>query len=214
MDDDAPKPEIESLLGDFTALQKWEYDKIFYAESSPKSWLDIGESFYRASLLLVKGVAEDSLNEDTEGIAGAFLFRHYLELSLKSIILAERLLTKAGENAPREDAIPAWGHRLSELWNFVLRDSKPKMKSDWDNYDTEFVEKCIAEFDRIDPHGMAFRYAGKGVEGLHVHFQWLYAIMEHVHQVLEAIRVYLVEMHGENADYESYLQSEFGGDLL
>ncbi len=75
MDEDVPKTDTESLLGDYTAFQKWEYDKIFYEESSPKSWLDIGESFYRASLLLVKGVAEDDLNEDTEGIAGALVSR-------------------------------------------------------------------------------------------------------------------------------------------
>ena len=56
----------------------------------PKSWIDIAESFYRASLILVEGVAADRLNEDTEGIAAAFLFRHYLELSLKNIILAGR----------------------------------------------------------------------------------------------------------------------------
>jgi hypothetical protein len=109
MDEDVPKSEVEdaeakenegeSLLGDYTAFQKWEYDKIFYSESHPKSWLDIAESFYRASLHLVEGVAEDRLNEDTEGIAAAFLFRHYLELSLKNIILAGRFLTKEGHNA-------------------------------------------------------------------------------------------------------------------
>jgi hypothetical protein len=223
-DEDAPNPEVEnvgakeseweSLLGDYTAFQKWEYDKIFYPESHPKSWLDLAESFYRASLHLVEGVAEHRLNEDVEGIAAAFLFRHYLELALKNIILAGRFLTKDGQNAPRENAEPAWGHKLSELWKLVLRDAKPKMESDWGGYDTEFAENCIAEFDAIDPKGMAFRYTGEGAESLRVHFGWLHAIMEHVHQVLEAIRVYLVEMHGQNADYESYLQSEYGGDMV
>lgn len=211
----AKETEKKSLLDDYTAFQKWEYDKVFYAESHPKSWLDIGESFYQASLVLVEGVAGDRLNEDTEGIAAAFLFRHYLELSLKSIILAGRFLTQDGQNAPRNNVIPAWGHKLSELWKLVLSDAKPEMHAgDWDNFDSEFVERCIAEFDGIDPHGMAFRYAGEGAESLHVHFHWLYAIMEHVHQVLEGIRVYLVEMHGQNADYESYLRSEFGEDIL
>ncbi len=154
------------------------------------------------------------MNEDTEGIAAAFLFRHYLELSLKNIILAGRFLTKDGQNARQEDVAPAWGHKLSELWKLVLSDAKLKMDADhWDNYDTEFVEKCIAEFDGIDPRGMAFRYAGEGAEKLHVHFQWLHAIMEHVYQVLEGIRVYLIETRGQNADYEAYLQSQYGDDL-
>jgi hypothetical protein len=210
----AKESEWKSLLGDYTAFQKWEYDKIFYSESHPKSWLDIAESFYRASLHLVEGVAENRLNEDIEGIAAAFLFRHYLELALKNIILAGRFLTKDGQNVPRENAEPAWGHKLSELWKLVLRDARPKMESDWGGYDTEFAENCIAEFDAIDPKGLAFRYTGEGAESLRVHFGWLHAIMEHVHQVLEAIRVYLVEMRGENADYESYLQSEYGGDMV
>jgi hypothetical protein len=217
MDEDVHKSDVEneneSLLGDYTAFQKWEYDSIFYAEPDPKSWLDIAESFYRASLQIIEGVVEGRLNEDTEGIAAAFLFRHYLELSLKNIILAGRFLTKEGQNASREDVTPPWGHKLSELWKLVLVDAKPKIEpADWESYDTEFVEKCIAEFDMIDPKGMAFRYTSEGAESLRVHFQWLHAIMEHVYQVLGGIRVYLVETHGENADYESYLQSEYGGD--
>jgi hypothetical protein len=118
-------------------------------------------------------VAEDRLNEDTESIAAAFLFRHYLELSLKNIILAGRFLTKEGHNAPRENAVPAWGHNLSELWKLVLSDAKPKMEADWGNHDIEFAEKCIAEFDAIDPKGMAFRYTGEGAASLSVHFGWL-----------------------------------------
>jgi hypothetical protein len=215
MDEDSSKPTWESLLGDYTAFQKWEYDKIFYAESHPKSWLDIAESFYRASLLLVEGVVENRLNEDTEGIAAAFLFRHYLELALKNIILAGRFLDKDGKNVPRYQAAPARGHKLNDLWAQVINDAKPKMAAgDWDNYDVEFVEKCIAEFNGIDPGGTVFRYAGEGAENVRVHFQWLYAIIEHVHQVLEGIRVYLIELHGQNADYESYLQSEFGSDVF
>ena len=208
-------PEKDPVLDKYTAFEKWRYDNIFYPESHPKSWLDIADSFYRASLVLVEGVAENRLNEDTEGIAAAFMFRHYLELALKNIILAGRFLTEDGENARHEDVLPAWGHRLSELWKLVLSDAKPKMlPADWESHDTEFVEKCIAEFDGIDPKGLAFRYAGEGAESLHVHFHWLHAMMEHVNQVLNGIRIYLVETHGQTSDYESYLQFQYGGDLL
>jgi hypothetical protein len=209
--------DTETLLPrEYTAFQKWEFDKIFYAESSFKSWLDLADSFYRASVVLMDGVAKDELNEDTEGIAAAFLFRHYLELALKNVILAGRFLTKDGENVPHPEVSPApREHKLNDLWKLVLRDAKPKMPTDdWQRYDTEFVEKCIAEFDRIDPKGMTFRYGSEGAESLHVHFHWLYAIMEHVHQVLEGIRSYLVETHGQNEDYETYLQDMYGADLL
>ncbi len=38
--------------------------------------------------------------------------------------------------------------------------------------------------------------------------------MEHLNQVLEGILVYLVEMHGQIADYKSYLESQYGNELL
>lgn len=37
-------------------------------------------------------------------------------------------------------------------------------------------------------------------------------MMDHVYQVLESIRSYLQETYSENAEYEAFLESEFGGD--
>jgi len=144
-----------------------------------------------------------------------YLFRHYLELALKHIIVAGRWLTKEGENAPREDVAEVERiHVLRELWQLVLRDAKPKIpEEDWKNYDISFIERCIAEFDAVDPKGFAFRYAGHGVERLRVHFVWLSAIMQHVYEVLEGIHTYLSEMFHENVEYDAYLQAEYGADL-
>lgn len=100
-------PGTASPHSDYTAYEKWKYDHVFYKETaSPKTWLDLAETFYRGSYVLVEGVAKDALNEDIEGIAGLFLFRHYLELALKQIIYAARWLTKDGKNAPSQQVTP------------------------------------------------------------------------------------------------------------
>lgn len=220
-DDNVAKPKAErdptpaSDVHEYAAFEEWKYDRVFYQEQHPKSWLDLAESFYRSACILVKGPVEGQFNEDVEGIAGLFLFRHYLELSLKHIIVAGRWLTEEGENAPREDVAEVERiHNLRELWQLVLRDAKPKIpEEDWKKYDVGFIERCVAEFDAVDPKGFAFRYGGQGVERLRVHFEQLAAIMEHVYQVLEGIRTYLNEMYGENVDYDANLQAEYGADL-
>ena len=199
----------------YTAFEEWKYGRVFYEEENPKSWLDLAESFYRSACILIEGAAKGQVNEDVEGIAGLFLFRHYLELALKHIIVAGRWLTEEGENAPREEVAEVERiYVLRELWQLVLRDARPKIpEEDWKKYDIGFIERCIAEFDAVDPKGFAFRYAGHGVERLRVHFEWLGAIMKHVYQVLEGIQTYLSEMYHENAEYDAYLQAEYGADL-
>ncbi|MGH9579845.1 MAG: hypothetical protein ACRD2R_02525 [Terriglobales bacterium] len=199
----------------YTAFQEWKYDRVFYEEEHPRLWLDLGESFYGSARILIESTAKREVNEGVEGIAGLFLFRHYLELALKHIIVAGRWLTSEGDNAQLKDGAKVERiHVLHELWQLVLRDAKPKIREEhWKNYDIEFVERCLEEFDKVDPKGFAFRYAGHGVERLRAHFEWLAEIMDHVHQVLEGISVYLTEMYHQNEEYDAYLQAEYGADL-
>lgn len=50
-----------------------------------------------ASKHLVDQVVHGSLREDIEGVAAIHLFRHFLELVLKDIVLAGRHLTETGD---------------------------------------------------------------------------------------------------------------------
>jgi hypothetical protein len=217
MDEDTKRPEsndqteVETFADTYTAFVKWQYEPVFSTLAHPKSWVDHAEGFYRGSQALIQGVAEGHVSEDVEGVAGLFMFRHYLELSLKNIALAGRWLREEGGNVQPEDVTPIKRiHGLSDLWILVVRDAKPKMlEKDWENYDIDFVERCIAEFDSVDPKGFAFRYAGHGSEDVRAHFERLLLVMEHVQQVLDGIRVYLVETYQLN---EEYLQ-EFNEDM-
>jgi hypothetical protein len=208
------QPEPEPGRFGYTACEKWEYRQIICKTPHKQSWRDMADSFFRAAILLVQGVAKGELRDDIEGLAAIFLFRHYLELILKSIILNGRWLVRVDENAREGVQEVKRIHELQKLWEWVIKDAKPKLNpGDWENYDTEFVEKCIAEFDEVDKKGFAFRYAGRGGEFCLFDFHALANEMEHIQQILDGINVYLVEAHAQNAEWEAYLESEFRGDM-
>jgi hypothetical protein len=210
-------PDEEELksMSDFgyTAFEKWEYRPIIYKLDEDQSWIDMAQSYYRGACGLIEGVVKRTLNQDVEGIAGMFLFRHYLELVLKRIVLRGRWLKAQDQNAAREDVKQVGNiHELGVLWQWALQDARPKIaEDDWKNFDVDFVEKCIAQFDGVDKKGFAFRYPGQGGEYCGFDYEFLYTAMEHVQQILDGILTYMIESYGQNADYEAIL-ADYAGD--
>lgn len=196
----------------YTAFQHWDYQPVISPVGQEQFWRDIAGSYFRACLPLVEALARGELNEDVEGTAVIFLFRHYLELMLKEIILSGRRLISQNEVATRDVPKVANIHDLSKLWEWVLLDAKPKLDV-WDNYDTASLEKCIAEFDQADKKGFAFRYEGWGGKQFRFNFAALYEQMDHLRQVLEGICTALDTLRDQIEEYENYLESEFGPDL-
>lgn len=193
----------------------------------PEPWdIDVSwrDGYFYSAKLIIEGVVDGSLRSGIHGIAGVFLFRHYIELALKYIVFHARWLKDANTNAKREEIQDVKKtHSLRLLWDWAQVDCKGKIPdAEWDALDTMFVEKCIAEFEAIDPHpGDRFRYHGKvfGVDKrpdsersptlnhLAIEFYALLIEMQHIHDVLNAVDVYLFETHGENADWQEYLNS-------
>lgn len=204
--------ELPEPRGDdgYNAFQKWDYQPFISVLPDEKSWIDYTESFYRATELLFQGLAVGKGHPDIEGIAAMFLFRHYLELMLKRVVIRGRYLKSATENARREEVERVANiHDLKTLWDWVLRDAKPKIdQPTWNSYDISFVEKCILEFDERDKKGFAFRYSRQGGERYEYDFGWLTVASEHVQQVLDNIVTYLIESHGENEEWEE-IQNSF-----
>lgn len=79
----------------------------------------------------------------------AFLWRHHIELSLKSIISLGWKLEGQRRGFPE-------GHGLLRLW----REAKPYIERTGPEDSSELVnvEQNIMEFDRIDPGSTGFRY--------------------------------------------------------
>jgi hypothetical protein len=208
------EPDIQPAdLTEYTAFQKWEYRQVIYKSDQDHSWRDMAHGYFFACSALVEKLVKNELREDIEGTPAVFLFRHYLEVALKQIIFSGRLLIVEDDNTfnifKGEVKEVARIHTLATLWEWVLRDAKPKIEN-WDNYDTESVEKCIKEFDAVDPKGFAFRYRGAGGEYCRYDFGALWSQMDHIRQVLDGIHTCLFEMRHEISEYETYLDQEFG----
>ena len=196
----------------YTAFEKWEYRTLIYSHDREQGWIDFGESFYRASELLIEDLAKGKGFPDIEGVAAVFLFRHYLELAFKRIVVRGRCLVCRDKNAAWEDVKQvANEHKLTVLWKWVLEDARPKIdRAVWEAYDIPFVEKCIVEFNERDEKGFAFRYPRQGGERYQFDFPFFRLAMEHVYQILANMTTYLIESHAENAEWEAILRDEAG----
>ena len=198
-------------LAGYTAFEPWRYANIIHKSEHRQRWRSLTDSFFYASEILVHQIAADRDGRDREGLAAIFLFRHYLELMLKSIILNGRWLERANKNAAKKPEPVKRIHQLSKLWEGVLQDARPKIPDDsWGRYDIAFIELCIAEFDAVDQRGFSFRYAGEEGDFCLFDYRTLARVMDHIRQILEGIDTCLAEGYAENKEYESYLLSELG----
>lgn len=177
------------------------------------------DAYYGAAFAIVSGVVERRYPRGVEGVTGLYLFRHYLELAMKYIVLHARWLKDPKTNARAEEVQAVKKtHSLGRLWAWVKEEAGPKIEDQyWREWDIEFLDACIAEWDGIDPDpGERFRYHGKSFGGpgpageqgyLWIDFDRLLENMPHVREVLGMIDVYLYETHGMNAEWEAEMAS-------
>lgn len=145
-----------------------------------------------------------------------FLFRHYVELELKYILLHTRWLKDRETNAAKEDvkAIEKI-HSLQDLWRMVKTETPDKIGPEaWNGFDLGFIDKVVRDLHRVDPESFSFRYSGnrigEGVRGareLWIDFHAILGQSQHVYNVLHSIQVYLVETYGQNAEWEAEMSS-------
>lgn len=108
-----------------------------------------------AEVLFEKFVASPGQYDilDGVGLTMCFLYRHFVELSIKS------LFVKFVRNSEEDfKAFLKKGHRLTELWSATkpkLIDLKKRVGS---SVDLDVLEHYILEFDRFDNDSMAMRY--------------------------------------------------------
>lgn len=130
-----------STEGAENAWLKWRGDD---------KWFAYAEGYRKAADLLAKQSSIDSSEIDFLVYPIGFLYRHYLELRLKSLIIVGlEVLGKRHEFRKNHD--------IEELWKktrAVLQEVWPNgSKTDLDN-----VDACIHEFAHTDPISEAFRY--------------------------------------------------------
>jgi len=113
-------------------------------------WWAYAEGYRKAADVLVEGSTETLSDQDFLVYPISFLYRHYLELRLKGLIMVGSQLVRIDQGFP-----PC--HDIQKLWKearTILEQVWPSgPKADLDN-----VETSIREFAAIDPQSYAFRY--------------------------------------------------------
>ena len=109
-----------------------------------------------AADLLVKTVASGQGTADSLIFPIVFLYRHYIELRLKSLLKdGHRLLDREYNEKP--------GHQLSKLW-LNVRDILVEIWPEEDKRQFDAVGSLIEQFEKVDPRSTSFRYP-KDLEG-------------------------------------------------
>jgi hypothetical protein len=219
-------PEMKREREDAIELpwrQKYAYTPVFDVPAEPWHIAALWEeAYFDTAKYVIEGVLKRDLNRNVHGVAGVFLFRHYLEIALKFIIMHARWLADHGRIAGAEEIKDvAKTHRLKTLWEMAVKDCKGKIHEEtWNEWDVEFVEEMILEFDAVDSSGFRFRYHGEKfgshdplrdimrMNELRIRYDVLLAQMDHVRSVLGTIDTYLYETHGQIAEWEAEMRVE------
>lgn len=113
------------------------------------------EGYRDAADLVVEGVLDNPQDLSSRVsylvFAVVFLYRQYLELRLKEIILlGSQLYSPQPQGFPRH-------HKIAELWSHA-RPFLERLAPNGPHDDLDAVEACVNEFSALDPKGIAFRY--------------------------------------------------------
>lgn len=147
-EDVIPFPEIGDQL--FTAEKYSRYNaQIAYGYSDDNLYRYV-IGYKEAADRLVQSLIEESRHIDLVVFPTVFLYRQYLELRFKQILIEGNLLLERSFTLPKH-------HRLDTLWyecKSLFKQIEPGIKDG----EVAGLEACIIEFSTIDPISMAFRY--------------------------------------------------------
>lgn len=155
--------------------------------------------YKRAADVLVKSVVDNNANNDILIYPIAYCYRHYIEMSLKHLILdLNVLLDKQGKLSPTHD--------IKKLWEAC---KKLLLELDTEE-DFDTVGNCILEFYKIDPNGESFRYSldNKGNNSLpddlkYINLSNLAETMEKLGNFLESSLNFVIVKLDEKKEWEA-----------
>ena len=183
---DGPLPGEQLFRADFG---NWELNACLNCYDMTAG--DIADGYKQSADALVDAIEVSTntvhLTLDLAIYPIVFLYRHYLELQLKQIIISTKILE-------REQGVP-FGHRLDELWT----EAKRLLTKHYKNLPPEFthLQTCIDEFHAVDGGSMAFRYVadrqGKSMlkDIKHINVRNLQESMDRIHNLLDGVSMEL-----------------------
>lgn len=150
--------------------------------------------YKQAADILVRRVKEIRSKQDTLVYPIVFLYRQYIELRLKELILNGSRLLGSPKRLRKPD------HEIDKYW-LHCRKIFEKVWPEAPKDDLDDIEECIKEFSRVDPKSISFRYPkdkeGKpSIRGLsHINLRNLSEVIDRIASLLDGastgISIYL-----------------------
>ena len=129
----------------------WKEEKTLFSDLIAGNWYFYAQGYKRAADILVDTTHGEPW-DDSLILPIVFLYRHFVELKLKDIILAlDHLGGTTMEKLGTHDLIPLWNY-LKDHLNCIRHEI----------VDKEIIpalDKLIAELSNLDPDSFHFRYA-------------------------------------------------------
>jgi hypothetical protein len=147
-EDVIPFPEMGDRL--FTSERHSRYNAQINYRFNEDTLYRYVQGYKEAGNRLVQSLLENDRHLDLVIFPTVFLYRQYLELRLKQLLIEGSRLLNKSFTLPKH-------HRLDTLWyecKRLLKQIEPNMT----DQEVIALEECIIEFSTIDPASMAFRY--------------------------------------------------------
>jgi HEPN domain-containing protein len=167
-----------------------------------------------ADMLIEQIVADNNSSRaslDTIIYPIVFLYRQYLELRLKQLIIEYHKLDDRNVDLPKT-------HKLDMLWstarNLIEEIDTENASNSADMFHE--VELLIEQFSAIDPSSTGFRYPvdknnNLSLPGLHhINVRHLYTIVENTSSILEDTRMHVSVCLDDKSEYEAAMQVLYG----
>lgn len=132
----------------FTAGEDW-YSRACILQYHP-GWDYYAWGFKRSADTLVSCLVNDNSHIDSIVYPVCFLYRHYIELRLKEILVEGDKLLDVSRTIPAT-------HNLIQLWSEVKK-IVAKLFPEGDKSELLLVEKLIKYFSEVDSKSLSFRY--------------------------------------------------------
>lgn len=183
----------------FTEAEDWQYNARLHG--SHDKWDAYATGYKEAADILIERVLSDRMWMDMLVYPIVFLYRHYLELRLKELVIS-------GSQLLDEDAGNIHGHSLIYWWK-EARKIFEKVWPDDEKADLDSVENCILQFASKDSGSDSFRYpvntkGEKTLDGLNLlNLRQFKEAMSRVAALLEGASSAILE-------YRSHVPDEYG----
>jgi hypothetical protein len=174
-------------------------------------WAAYADGYKKAADILVAHVLETTADQDFLVYPITFLYRHYLELRLKGLIIIGQELSRSESRARARRNRGRKGHNLKDLWK-ETRQLVERVWPDGPKGELDDVEGCIRRFADVDASSQAFRYPSltdrtQSLRNLtHINLRNLSEVMGRVADTLEPACDGMVEMLRTEREAEDYLR--------